>query len=468
LKGLEASIIPYSALENLQTIGAEYYDRTYVEDQNRLRSGRYQLATLGTLCTLITDGDHGVADYQDAGVPFILSENVKEGYVDINKVRYISNEHHNYLAKSKLKDGDVIVTKTGVYFGKSAVFDSQIGEANTIAHVGILRLREKTDPYFVSTFLNSRYGQSQLRRRGIKATRPEIKLVEFYDIEVICVSPNLTRAIRETIKRSMEIRRETEKAVDEASITLLSALGLADWSPPESLTYTASATFAFAAGRLDAQYFMPAKEQVHQSLAALPGQVLADRVDSIRDQWLPERAPPETLVRNFDVTDALVPLLDTEKEPSAAQDIGSMKKVLKDGDLAISRLRAYLKEIAVVRTGDDLPSVGSSEFIVLRPRGNSISPEALMVLLRSPPVQTILKFCQDGSQHPRFSEKDLLAIPVPDAVVRASPEITAIVLRGFAARRRAAALLEAAKRAVEIAVEQDEAAALQLLDAVEA
>lgn len=79
-------------------------------------------------------------------------------------------------------------------------------------------------------------------------------------------------------------------------------------------------------------------------------------------------------VRNYDVTDALVPLLDAEKEPSFAADIGSMKKVLKDGDVAISRLRAYLREVAVVRTGDDVPSVGSSEFIVLRPGARQFRP----------------------------------------------------------------------------------------------
>jgi hypothetical protein len=209
---------------------------------------------------------------------------------------------------------------------------------------------------------------------------------------------------------------------------------------------------------------MPAKEQVLRSLGALPGGLLTDRADSIRDQWLPQAVDPGTLVRNYDVTDALVPILDAEKEFSAAEDIGSMKKVLRDGDVAMSRLRAYLKEIAVVRTADDIPSVGSSEFIVLRPKSD-ISPETLMVFLRSIPVQTILKWCQDGSQHPRFSESDLLAIPVPDAVVHASAKITSLVLKGFAARHQAAALLDAAKRAVEIAIEQDEAAALRFLDA---
>jgi len=66
----------------------------------------------------------------------------------------------------------------------------------------------------------------------------------------------------------------------------------------------------------------------------------------------------------------------------------------------MSRLRAYLKETAVVRTGDDYPLLGSSEFIVLqpiRPKANRIAPETLMIFLRSYPVQTIPKWCQDGS-----------------------------------------------------------------------
>src|SRR3546814_5202028 len=82
---------------------------------------------------------------------------------------------------------------------------------------------------------------------------------------------------------------------------------------------------AFAAGRLDAQYFMPAKEQVKRSLAALPGRVLGDRADSIRHMFVPDRAPPDMRVRNYDVTDALVPLLDAEKEPQAAAEIGDRK-----------------------------------------------------------------------------------------------------------------------------------------------
>ena len=87
--------------------------------------------------------------------------------------------------------------KTGVYFGRSAVVPPGLAGTNTIAHVGVLRLKKTHDPYLVSTFLNCAYGYSQLRPRGIKATRPEIKLVEFADISVPTVSSSqICRVLR--------------------------------------------------------------------------------------------------------------------------------------------------------------------------------------------------------------------------------------------------------------------------------
>jgi len=57
-----------------------------------------------------------------------------------------------------------------------------------------------------------------------------------------------------------------------------------------------------------------------------------------------------------------------------------------------------------------------------------------------------------------------MSIPVPDAVAQVSVQITTIVQAGFTARHRARKFLEAAKRAVEIAIEDGESAAMTYLD----
>jgi type I restriction enzyme S subunit len=64
-------------------------------------------------------------------------------------------------------------------------------------------------------------------------------------------------------------------------------------------------------------------------------------------------------------------------------------------------------------------------------------------------VQTILKWSQDGSQHPRFAEEELLAIPVPDAVLKIAPKTHALVKDALEKRANATLLLEEAKVALE-------------------
>jgi hypothetical protein len=69
----------------------------------------------------------------------------------------------------------------------------------------------------------------------------------------------------------------------------------------------------------------------------------------------PRDARGDEEVRNFDLTDALDPVLDDRLEPMPAAEVGSTKKHFRDGDLVISRLRSYLREIALVRTSPSSP-----------------------------------------------------------------------------------------------------------------
>ena len=168
MDGLDFQEINKSELENEFTIGAEYYGKKYVESVSVVKR-QAKTIPLGQMWVLATDGDHGSPDYQESGVLYLLSECVKDGYIEKAKCRYITEAKNRELKRSCLHPGDIVVTKTGVYFGKSAVIPESIPEANTIAHVGKITLKSQYNPYYVSTFLNCKYGYYQLRRRGIYA-----------------------------------------------------------------------------------------------------------------------------------------------------------------------------------------------------------------------------------------------------------------------------------------------------------
>lgn len=93
-------------------------------------------------------------------------------------------------------------------------------------------------------------------------------------------------------------------------------------------------------------------------------------------------------------------------------ELGSAKKTIKKDDVIISRLRSYLKQIAINYNYEKL--FGSTEFIVLRKKPDSkINKEFLFIFLLSNETQDILKWSQEGSNHPRFSQSLLSKIRIP-------------------------------------------------------
>lgn len=98
--------------------------------------------------------------------------------------------------------------------------------------------------------------------------------------------------------------------------------------------------------------------------------------------------------------------------PSTPGQLNSNKKILKTGDVIISRLRPYLHQVAYVDIDSNLQLCASTEFYVLRARNNE-SIAFLVPFLLSEAVQTVFANSVEGSQHPRFKEEDILNLIVP-------------------------------------------------------
>ena len=140
------------------------------------------------------------------------------------------------------------------------------------------------------------------------------------------------------------------------------------------------------------------------------------------------RANPEMKYVILDTGDAQEGFIRLPHLSSTADEIGSSKKRMEPGDVIISRLRPYLKQVALVDRGvcPD-PSLchilGSAEFFVLRSRdGNSIA--FLVPFLLSNRIQGVLSASQEGGHHPRFNQDTLERLIVPEAILSRRNEVS--------------------------------------------
>ena len=110
----------------------------------------------------------GSESYLASGVPLIRSQNVQRGSLSLSDVAYISTDQHQRMANSALRPLDVLLNITGASIGRCAVLPEDFGEGNVNQHVCIIRPADSLLPGFLSQYLNSQFGQGQIKAMLIK------------------------------------------------------------------------------------------------------------------------------------------------------------------------------------------------------------------------------------------------------------------------------------------------------------
>lgn len=124
------------------------------------------------------------------------------------------------------------------------------------------------------------------------------------------------------------------------------------------------------------------------------------------------------------------------KVPQIKEKINSNKKIIKKGDVIISRLRPYLKQVAYVDIDKGEEIMGAStEFYVLRTRKKGESIAFLVPFLLSDVVQNVFTNSVEGSQHPRFKDEDILNLVVPKKIFDNRTNITNEVIKAIESYR---------------------------------
>lgn len=116
----------------------------------------WQVKKLGDVTVKVGSGSTprgGSKVYTRSGIPFIRSQNVREGRLDLRDVVYIDEKVHRSMSNSAIQPGDVLLNITGASLGRTCVVPIDLTEGNLSQHVCIIRLKD-TNPYLVHTILS--------------------------------------------------------------------------------------------------------------------------------------------------------------------------------------------------------------------------------------------------------------------------------------------------------------------------
>ena len=271
MKGLDCTEILSSELEADGTNGrldAEYYSKKFIANQAMLRQTKLPLSSLTAVTSKIDVGHVGpMADeYIEEGVPLLLTQNIGQYRVDYSKCIRVSKAFHAALHKSQIFPGDCLIARSGSIGNAALVLDVDPQPLNSADIIIVRADANKVTNGFLAAFLNSSLGALQIERFTSGGVQGHINLKSIAHLVVPTPSQKFQKAINAIVRDGMLQFHQADRIQAQAEVALTTSLGLGNWHPPEPLAYTRRASEAFAAARLDAEYFQP---KYHALIAAM-------------------------------------------------------------------------------------------------------------------------------------------------------------------------------------------------------
>lgn len=118
----------------------------------------WAVRTLKEVTTTIQSGNTpkgGKQVYIDSGIMFFRSQNVWKNRIVLADIAYIDEKTHQKMNQTKLKNKDILMTKTGRFntenssLGRAALFLGEDDSANINGHVYLVRLKESAVHEFI-------------------------------------------------------------------------------------------------------------------------------------------------------------------------------------------------------------------------------------------------------------------------------------------------------------------------------
>ena len=448
LEGLEATEVRYSQLNKERRFDAEYFSKINIILYEQLRS--ISTTTIGEIA-IVTDGIHTSIDYsEESDINLISATSPRENFFDLSRQVFISSEAHAKNPRTELLIDDVIVSTVGT-IGNCAVVRPCVLPANSDRHVGIIRLRHKEySPYFLSTFLLTKYGRMQTLRESTGNVQLNLFLYKIRDLLIPKLSLNAQKGIEMVVVQANEKLEISSSLYSSAENYLLECLGMQDFvANPDAYNIKTLKESFLESGRIDAEYYLPKYEDYTKAVSAYAGGVapLYEICMIQDDNYTPEAKQAYRYIELADIGksgDIIGCLCEKGEDlPTRA------RRLVLTGDVIVSSIEGSLGSCALI-TEDYNHALCSTGFYVVR--SSQINSETLLTLFKSAPIQQLLKKGCSGTILTGIGKQEFEQIPIPLIRPEVQAEIAQHIQRSFALRKEASQLLEEAKLSVERAI----------------
>ena len=395
---------------------------------------------------------------------YLSSSQISPRHLEYQTIRVRFGEEPEQ-AYHLLEKGDVVVS-TGMPDQNAVALiktDGVVGSRD----LAVLRVSSRITPEYLFAFCKTDYFGNCLRRVNQGSFSPAVSMTDVLEsVPLFVPSDPFEDLITKTVTVSIFESERAQQIDTEAERVLLSELRLTDWEPKSRLTFVKNFSDMQRAGRIDSDYFQPRYETVVNAIRKYPGgsATLGDLVTLKQGVAVEELQILETGIPFVRVSD-LNPYEVAEETYISEERYADMREHQpQKGDILLSKdgtpgIAYYVHS----RPKRMIPSRG---ILILKSNTDTVGNESLTLILNSILTQEQVHRDVAGSSSIwRWRPDQVAATRIPLLAREKQVEIQQRRSESFQMRHRSKKLLENAKVAVDIAIDQDERTASNWLEA---
>ncbi len=445
---------------------SEYSKKDYLSNINVVLNYKNGYVEFDQIIKRITGGATPLgANYLDSGTPFLRVQNIMQNYYNLNDIVYISKDSDKEIKRSRLKLDDVLLTITGVSYGKSAVVYKDLIGSNINQHSVKIEINNEFKPLFISTFLNSKIGKLQSDKNIVGISRPALDYASIKKFVIPKVNMDFQLKIEQLVKSAHQKLEQSKELYGEAENILLAELDLLDFKPSNDNIAIKSFSESFGdSGRLDSEYYQPKYDEIIAKIKNYRNgfeklkyfsESYSTGYPFKSDSYIEKGT---YLIRINNIKQGYLDISNATTIPSNDKNL-SIKDIAKENDVLIS-MSGTIGNSCKIPKGTE--AVINQRIMKITPQ--NIGIELLPLLINSVIGKTQLERIGTGGVQTNISSSDILNILIPIIDKQAQTKIEQKIQQSFQLKEQAKQLLELAKQSVEVAIEQDEQMAMELIN----
>ena len=389
------------------------------------------------------------------GFPIYRMNEIHDMLCDLSVDKYADISETEY-ERFALHDGDVLFNRTNSFewVGRTGMYYQNDDVKHTFASylVKFIPNKQLILPEYLCTFLNSKYGVWDIKRRARQSiNQTNVNPEEVKEIEIPILDFAVQKEVQDCLKKANEYRVESQKQYIDAEDTLKEELGIKVFIPDNEAFNIKQLKESFLlSGRLDAEYYQPKYDALFEKLSHYRCNTIGEiakikkSIEPGSDAYCDSGVPFVRVsdITKFGISEPTVYLSRNDYNVSELRPKKDTILLSKDGSVGI----AYKVE-------EDMDCITSGALLHLNVYNQDYLPDYVTLVLNSIIVRMQAERDSNGAIIQHWKPSEIKQVVIPHLPMHTQRIISSKVQQSFALRSESKRLLAKAKQMVEQKIE---------------